>query len=139
MEIIPGYRRLLRVVKNHGMTEYGVPPHSNPQSLSVEEFLVCPEVGWSDKRGLSGHLRLTATPSEFSLGLIQLTMTMSRIPGNPDTRVYFEINPGGISARRQQYNSRFKDWIDLSPPVTGIDYEDHLMHTADILDRKFAK
>lgn len=137
MEIIPAYRQLLKVVKTHGMTEYSVPAHGDPNSLSVDEFLFCADTAWTDPRGLSGNLRLTASPSMTSLGLVELTMTISRIPNTPDTRAYFQISPHGIAVTRQQYNHRLQDWRDVPPPETGANYTRQLIQTADILNERW--
>jgi hypothetical protein len=142
MEINPAYRKFIKVIKAHGVTEWGVPPQGNPESLVVDEFIACREINWSDTRGVSGSLRLTATPVEYGPGLVELTMRALRIPGSPSGfSVNFQITDKGISARTQKYSELYKEWVDSvgAAPQVGSKYVEQLIRTAGILEEKFSK
>lgn len=136
MEINPAYRKLLKVIKTHGVTEWGVPPQGNPEVLGVDEFTVCREAAWTDQQGNRGSLRLSATPDGLALGLVELTMTLSG--ASSSSRAYFEIRPRGISVRSQQYNQISADWEDSGVASSGANYQEHLLKTGDILEERFS-
>lgn len=135
MEIIPAYQSLVRVAKSHGLTEYSHEYMGDINSPAVDQFLSCRDVRWRDPRGGNGYLRLTATPSPKG-GLVELSMTLTGVPGSVPLQACFRISPDEIVTQKMKLN-RNHQWVQDGDPSSGMSYQEHLLATADILSKNF--